>query len=645
MASFEKAKWIWISETEEPDSYGEFITSFSWQKGQTLCRISCDGDYTLFVNGSYVSAWQYGDFSWYKSYDELDITEFLHPGENTLAVCVWHYGANSQRYKLEKAGLLFEVVQGESVLCSSNREIVCRKSRAFASGKQKWITHQMGFSFAYDATREDDWKTGVMPDGKPAVETPKDCQMVKRPVKKHKLLPPAQSVCLQCTHTYWLFDLGQETTGIPMLKLYSDCEQDILVQWGEDLQNGHVRRLIAERDFSFQYRAKCGENVFADPMLRMGCRYIEVYAQKPAAVHYAGLCPTVYPVETRPYTLSNPEDQKIYDLCEKTLRLCMMDRYVDTPWREQCLYVYDARNQILSGFYAFRDGNKEFARANLALMAQDRRPDGLLSITYPCGNDLTIPSFSLHYFRAIREYGEHTGDWSLAGQVYPKLSDLLHVFLRQQKDGLVYSFAGNAHWNFYDWAPALGGDLYSRENSCADLVLNCLFIIACQDFLQISRRLNRAPNGIEDRIAQARKATRNTFFRKDVGLFAMLADGEHYTVLGNALAILAGLTDEKEARYICDGFQSGLMTDCSLSMKCFPYDAMLQTDPAYGQTILAEIRQTYGNMLSKGATSVWETAEGATAFENAGSLCHGWSAIPIYYYHRLHCVSDPERKE
>ena len=40
-------------------------------------------------------------------------------------------------------------------------------------------------------------------------------------------------------------------------------------------------------------------------------------------------------------------------------------------------------------------------------------------------------------------------------------------------------------------------------------------------------------------------------------------------------------------------------------------------------------------MLDHGATTVWEDDEGAAAFDNAGSLCHGWSAIPIYYFHLL----------
>ena len=71
---------------------------------------------------------------------------------------------------------------------------------------------------------------------------------------------------------------------------------------------------------------------------------------------------------------------------------------MDTPWREQCLYVYDLRNQALCGYHAFENGNADYVRANLKLISQDRREDGLLAICYPCGMDLTIPSFSLYYF-------------------------------------------------------------------------------------------------------------------------------------------------------------------------------------------------------------------------------------------------------
>jgi hypothetical protein len=40
-------------------------------------------------------------------------------------------------------------------------------------------------------------------------------------------------------------------------------------------------------------------------------------------------------------------------------------------------------------------------------------------------------------------------------------------------------------------------------------------------------------------------------------------------------------------------------------------------------------------MVESGSTTVWETEIGASDFHGAGSLCHGWSAMPIYYYHKL----------
>ena len=40
-------------------------------------------------------------------------------------------------------------------------------------------------------------------------------------------------------------------------------------------------------------------------------------------------------------------------------------------------------------------------------------------------------------------------------------------------------------------------------------------------------------------------------------------------------------------------------------------------------------------MLEDGkTTTLWETADGAAAFDYSGSMCHGWSAILIYFYYK-----------
>lgn len=626
-----ESKWIWVDEKSAPDTYGEFYDEFQWEEGVINCLLSCDGDYTLFINGEYVASNQYGDYEWYKSYDKIDITPYLKKGKNSIAVLVWHFGTDSQRYIKAKAGLIFELQSNGKVLLASDENTLARYSKAYKQGVQKLVTQQLGFSFAYDATQEDDWKTtgtGLYP----AVLVDKNCSLVERPTKKLKLLERVHGTVIFSKGNHYIIDLGKETVGLISLDFVSPAVQKIMVAWGEDLQDGHIRQKIEHRDFSFDYVAKAGKNEYVNYMLRLGCRYLEIHTEAPIEIESIGLIPQVYPVKEKQITLDNALDQKIYDACVNTLKLCMMEHYVDTPWREQCLYVYDSRNQALCGYHAFENGNADYVRANLKLISQDRREDGLLAICYPCGMDLTIPSFSLYYFMQVNEYIKNTGDITLAQEVYDKLISVLNVFIGNRKDGLVLKFEGVNHWNFYDWSPYLDGALHGTEEAIPDLMINLLFILALQNLREIALKIGKS-FAYEELLEESKKRTKETFYNAETGLYSMTEGGSEYTVLGNALAILAGLKLDKE--YVCEKIVNGELSDCSLSMKIFKYDALLATDKQkYQEWVLNEIRREYGKMIEQGNT-VWETIDGASAFNNAGSLCHGWSAIPVYYYTKL----------
>ena len=77
------------------------------------------------------------------------------------------------------------------------------------------------------------------------------------------------------------------------------------------------------------------------------------------------------------------------------------------------------------------------------------------------------------------------------------------------------------------------------------------------------------------------------------------------------------------------------MIKTNLSLMYYKYQALLQKDETYLPFILDEIAELWGNMLYNKATTFWETELGASDFDDAGSLCHGWSALPIYYYETL----------
>ena len=430
-------------------------------------------------------------------------------------------------------------------------------------------------------------------------------------------------------------DLGGEVVGFPHIELLTDEAQTITVAWGEHIADGGVRREVGGRHFFFTYRAAAGKNEFTERMLRIGCRYIEVFSEAPFTLLYAGVLPEVIPVRDVPVTVTGEDERRIYEGCVRTLRLCMMEHYVDCPWREQALYAFDSRNQMLCGYDAFEGGNAAYARANLALISEDKREDGLLSICYPAGSPLFIPSFSLHYIIAMREYLGHTGDASLARKYFKKMVSVLSVFLgNHDEKGRITTFDTPGAWNFYDWSAHLDGAYEKGAVRRADSVINALCVMALDAFADICLALGKRDPFHKE--ADALRRAAQCFVRAD-GRVSLYEDEDVFTALGAALAVSAHLLpDEESERALCERICAGEFSPCSLSMKILVYTALLDTSEArYRAFVLDEIRAAYLPMLAEGPGTVWETARGESDFENAGSLCHGWSAVPVHIYHRL----------
>jgi len=641
MGMNEASKWIWRSGLEGNDIYCDFYDEFVYSgAGAVSFRISADSNYALYINGVWVESGQYPDFPYYKIYDEIDVTEFCRRGSNSLAVTVWHYGETNMSYFPGKPAVRYEISLGDTLLAFSDEGTLCRCSREYQNGLCKWITPQLGFSFHYDATEDDGWRMGELNGFAPAVTVEQELPLSPRPIKKLTVAERVECETVVSENgTHFLYDIGREEVGYLTLKVASQKKQKLLITFGEHIIDGCVRRRIGSRDFSLEVTVGAGETVYMNPFRRLGLRYLEVFAEEPIEPEYISVCPVFYPLEPRSTGVELPEelDRRIYDVCARTLELCMHEHYEDCPWREQALYCMDSRNQMLCGYYAF--GETEFPRANLMLMSKEQREDGLLSICFPTAMPLAIPSFSLHWFTQVREYFEETADYAFLREIYPKLCSVIKAFTdRIDESGCVPSFTGKEYWNFYEWSEGLSGNLGSSDGKSYEAALNLLLITALRHMSKISEAID-AEDTFKPLISSLIEATRRRFYDAETGLFCNREDDGRKSELVNALAVLAGAVSYAEAKAITDKLAdpatSGL-TPATLSMLCFKYDAMIIIDRArYSDVILGDIRAKYGKMLSEGATSFWETEEGAAAFGNAGSLCHGWSALPIYYYEIL----------
>ncbi|MBR4895616.1 MAG: hypothetical protein IKZ41_04240, partial [Clostridia bacterium] len=135
------------------------------------------------------------------------------------------------------------------------------------------------------------------------------------------------------------------------------------------------------------------------------------------------------------------------------------------------------------------------------------------------------------------------------------------------------------------------------------------------------------------------------FWDEERGVYATYikrSTGEkfHYAELTNALIAYTDAAKGERLNSVLVNLAGKGLLPVTLSHSIFKYEALMKQKDRYARTVFSDIASLWGYMLHENATTFWETIDGARDFGNAGSLCHGWSAIPIVLYHRYALTMD-----
>lgn len=675
-----QANWIWCSGSEEKNCYVDFKQCFTCEEeAPAVIELSADGNYALYLNGCFVNSGQYPDYPEYKVFDRLDLQAFLKPGDNELLIRVYWPGEDHFSYRAEPAGLIFAVSSGERVLAQSGSNTQAAVNRAFQSKDVPKITAQLGYTFCYDAS------LAGTEQFEPAAVIEKKADLFPRPIHKVQIgdrLPiqvahfgtfeekpwetlgqrlqnaalAAKSRMLESFRENWdgtlfsapegdgiylIIDLSAEQVGY--LDLEFDLPEDALVigGWGEHLEDLRVRAFVGKRNFAFSYRGRAGRNRFFMPLRRLGLRYLQLHIYCHSLnLFYAGIRPTVYPLQEYPISLQDRLHQKIYEVCIRTLRNCMHDHYEDTPWREQGLYTMDSRNEILCGYDIFHE--TDFPKACLRLIGLSVREDGMAELCSPARAAITIPSFTAIYLVELWEYLQYTDDQAFLLEMLPVAKRIAQAFEDRidAAAGLLTAFPESCYWNYYEWQDGLSGGygVKNPDELTYDAPLNAFVSMGFQALEQIYAKLGQPEEAAHCRQVWTalNEAMERTFWNgKWYHSFCRISDGQtfHDAQLTQALMICCKAVPAEKQETLRALLKSGPLLPVTLSYSIFKYEALM-TDPNNFQWMMDDIAQIWGKMLFSGATTFWETAEGASDFHYAGSLCHGWSAVPLHLYHR-----------
>jgi alpha-L-rhamnosidase len=686
MSLIQNAKWIW-HKTQKLNQYVDFIKTFTVREvdKHAVIQISVDSEYVLYINGSFVNCGQYGDFPFNKIYDEIDISPYLKEGENRVYIGAYYQGETSLTYYKGDPGLIFAIKNGGDTIIS-DRGTLCAENPSYQSGDFCKTTWQLGYAFLYNA----------MEEGGAVFENAAELYIQKplspRPVKKNLIEPKvpvrltAQGTLLRQTNgetaadaaakdylshkwfedifegekplpfavkskeitddgVYFIIDLGKESCGFLTLDIEAGAGVRLDISFGEHLDDLRVRSKIEYRNFTNTYICKEGRQSFTYYYRRIAGRYLGVHVTNLSylTVNYIGLLPVYYPLNAGLFRCSDSLHNKIFDVCVETLRLCMHEHYEDCPWREQALYASDSRNQILCGYYVF--GEFPFARASLDLLGQGIREDNYLSLCAPSDFYMAIPSFTMLWFAEMLEYAEASGDLSLAEQYRDQIIKMIRFYCSFKKNGLLTPASKHEGiWNFYEWSEdyAEFEAEYKEKEHGTDFIdglynLFAYYGISCAvKLLKLTEGENHTEE-VTSTLAEVKKGFNSLFWDKGRKLYAShLYQGKavRFDELTQAMAVYSGICGKSRAAALAKTLMDGDngLVKISLSYALYKYDAIIRTDRENAGYVFDDIAEKWGKMLFLGATSFWETEGGASAFGKAGSLCHGWSATPVYFY-------------
>lgn len=675
-----ESTWVWLDATAEANCYLQFQTAFLTEPAAhpVQLRISAEGQYAVFVDGVYLPSTQYPDYPFRKAVQVISLPE-LSAGEHILEIQVHYPGVDTSVTRREQPGLRFELRRGECLLCASGCDTLARPMSCYRSGPIANITGQLGVGFSWSEQPQAPWQKAV------AVEKP--CAFTLRPIPELTVgplrcgrlfsqgvfsahesglqqfaalsfrerwqltqtpeegLPAAEGirfVSQEGDGIYLILDLGRESVGYLDIDAVCPTGTRVDIGFGEHLDDLRVRTDVGGRHFTVQWEAGPARRRFVHRFLRLGGRYLQLYFYShDVTVYHAGLQSVDYSVRgDGSFQSSDSLMDKIFAVSKHTLRCSMHEHYEDCPWREQALYAFDSRNQMLSGYYAFGEFNQP--RESLRTLALSLREDGLLELCAPARVSVNIPSFSLVFVTALEEYCRYSGDVEFGREMLPVAGRILRTVHSHFSHGLMHNFPGC--WNFYEWRPLLEGSM-SESVPSADSPLQLFYLLALQRMGKICAYLNLTAPGLQEEIAAVTAGLEN-FWDEEAGAYAsFIRNGEklQYAQLVQSLALYTGACPEPRRETLCRKLLADELVPVSLAYSIFKYEALLMQSRTYAQEVFRQIADRWGNMLYQGATTFWETDIGAEDFGWAGSLCHGWSGIPAYLFGAYILSVRPEK--
>ncbi len=595
-------------------------------------HISADDYYFLYINGRFVGSGPSPAYPWHYYYNDIDISQYIKSGENTIAVHTYYQGLINRVWVSgdHRHGLICQIFCDGNEVLASDGSFKCVRHTAYSVHDIAVKAHKTLFCETIDSNsaqigfEKPDFDDSGWQFARQREHVDYTLCRQSAPMLVHYKIKP-QTITKDKNAIF--IDIGREIIGYLNIVAKGNKNDTLTIRYGEELND----------DGSVRYDMRCN-CLYEDRWILSGkadsfCafdykgfRYAQILTPEDVDITDIHVTVRHLPFEC----VCNPDFNdstlaKIWELCKNTIKYASQECFTDCPTREKGQYLGDACISAVA--YAILTGNPEPLKKTIVDFAQSAKIcKGLMAVS-TCSFMQEIADFSLCYPLVVLWYYKLTNDLSFIEKILPTVEGILDYFKDYERnDGLLAGV--HEKWNLVDWPQNMRDDYDAvTEGEIGDSCHNVInaFYIGAQKCLNKMYTLLNMPT--RD-ITRCESAFVKEFFREKTGLFADEPSTDHSAMHSNAIPLLfsIGITDENK-----DGIISFLkkkpITDCGTYFSFYVLQALKQNGEI--ESVLQKIKDegAWLNMLKEGATTTYE-AWGKEQKKNT-SLCHPWSTCPI----------------
>lgn len=632
-----EAQWIWQQQDGPANAWVAFRKTVNIDQvpEKVIANISADSKYWMWINGELVvfegsvargpdqakpwkrvkEVWELPperkpSNSWY---EEVDITDHLMDGENTIAVLAWYWGNETHKgthIDSGKGGFILQAdIGNQQLITDQTWKVKADPPYALDSGDTG--TSIVQYNVKYDARRAmENWQSPRYSDAdwKPATEKGTPPAAPWYDLKKN-YVPALVNHGLQFYADYPESKFPLISDGEPL-----SCELPFnqqITPWLEiECDEGLEINITTDNPhnkISAVYITRQGRQSFESFSWMNGHRVIY---EIPAGVKVLGLKYRWMSVGKMAgsFRCSDPFYERLWEMGRNTLFVCARDNFMDCPDRERACWIGDVADQASYLFYCMDDAGRQLLKKAIRVtMAYSNEG------TYAALGPLRLrelPSQSLQFVdQGVWQYYLNTCDIDTLRYAYPYVREYLKLW-NPGPDGLhLRKKPSLDYWNWSDWG--------KKDTIDQQIVIDSLYFMALNSAAKMATELNETDDvtWYEKRIDAMKAGFDKKYW---TGKYYSSRPRTFQDDRANCLTILSGLTSRgKHESIVCNVLIPNQF--CSPHFEWMVEEAMCQA--GFHEAALQRMKQRYKSQVDrKWQSTLYEK------FPKGGTYNHAWNA-------------------